>query len=514
MLRSLIVITALAFAASSHAAEAGKVIFVAGAAQLVDQPAVEGASVQEGQMLQTGADGFLYVKTVDNGLFILRPNTKARIVTYQVDDKNPENTRIKLELISGIARSKSGDAVKRARQNFRFNTPVAAIGVRGTDFTVFTDQATSRVSVLSGGVVVTGFGDACRPEGIGPCEGVFSRELSAGQRGKVLQVQRGAQAPTVVNGDNVLQGQPATPPGAPVAVVAPVGGGSMTPVEQTVNTRQNEQLAVNLANQAPTPPQGPGPSQPVTQPPGGGGTGEPATPAEPTPVEPTPSVDPVPPVDPAPPVGPTLPVEPNPPVGPGEPVTPVEPTPVDPVPTMPAPDPSVKQAGILWGRWVSLGGPVQDFNLTLERAKHQLVAVNGNYAIFRTAGQEYVSPERGEVGFLLADSEAYVITNYGTTSSAAAATLSNGKLNVDFGGRSFTTSFDATTRKEMFSFRGEGTVGKDGTLYGDRADGRSNFVNVQGLLSNDKGGGAAYIFDGQIDARRTINGGTYWMINK
>jgi len=491
MLRSLIVIASLALAASTHAAEAGKVIFVAGAAQLVDQPAVEGASVQEGQMLQTGADGFLYVKTVDNGLFILRPNTKARIVTYQIDDKNPENTRIKLELISGIARSKSGDAVKRARQNFRFNTPVAAIGVRGTDFTVFTDQATSRVSVLSGGVVVTGFGDACRPEGIGPCEGVFSRELSAGQRGKVLQVQRGAQAPTVINGDNVLQGQPATPPGAPVAVVAPVGSGSMTPVEQTVNTRQNEQLAVNLANQAPTPPQGPGPSQPVTQPPVGGGAGEPAAPAEPIP-----SVDPVP------------------PVGPAEPVTPVEQTPVDPVPTLPTPDPNVKQAGILWGRWVSLGGPVEDFNLTLERAKHQLVAVNGNFAIFRTAGQEYVSPERGEVGFLLADSEAYVITNYGTTSSAAAATLSNGKLNVDFGGRSFTTSFNATSRKEMFSFRGEGTVGKDGTLYGDRADGRSNFVNVQGLLSNDKGGGAAYIFDGQIDARRTINGGTYWMINK
>lgn len=478
MLRSVIVVASLALAASVHAAEAGKVIFAAGAARVLDRPAVEGAAVEEGQLLQTGADGFLYVKTVDNGLFILRPNTKARIVTYQIDEQHPENTRIKLELISGIARSKSGEAVKRARQNFRFNTPVAAIGVRGTDFTVFTDQSTSRVSVLSGGVVVTGFGDACRPEGIGPCEGVFSRELSASQRGKVLQVRSGAQAPVVINGDSVLQGPAAAPPGAPVANVAPVGAGAMTPVEQTVNARQNEQLAVDLANKTQVPPTGPGPSTPVTQvpDPGNGGGGDSGTPTEPT--------------------TPTVPT-----------------TPADPPPAF-TPDPTVKQAGIMWGRWQQVSGLPADFSLKLEWGKNQLVAIHGNYALLRTEGKEYVAPVRGNVGFTLADSEAFVITNYGSTSLATAATLSNGKLNVDFGNRSFATSFDASTRKENFSFRGEGAVSADGTLYGDRADGRQGFINVTGMLSNNKGGGAAYIFDGRIDERRTINGGTYWTPQK
>ena len=155
--------------------------------------------MQEGELLTTGADGFIYVKTVDNGLFILRPNTKARIAAYHVDAKNPANTRIKLELLSGVARSQSGDAVKLARQNFRFNTPVAAIGVRGTDFTVFTDQDTSRVAVISGGIVVSGFAGACRPEGSGPCEGMASRELSASQRGQLLQVQRGQGAPQLMS---------------------------------------------------------------------------------------------------------------------------------------------------------------------------------------------------------------------------------------------------------------------------------------------------------------------------
>jgi len=123
------------------------------------------------------------------------------------------------------------------------------------------------------------------------------------------------------------------------------------------------------------------------------------------------------------------------------------------------------------------------------------------------------SPERGEVGFALADSDAFVITNYGTTSSATVANLSNGKLNVDFGSRSFTTSFDAATRKENFSFSGQGVVTADGGLYG-AANGRPNVLNVQGLLTNDKDGGAAYIFDGRIDERRTINGAAFWTPNK
>jgi hypothetical protein len=35
-------------------------------------------------------------------------------------------------------------------------------------------------------------------------------------------------------------------------------------------------------------------------------------------------------------------------------------------------------------------------------------------------------------------------------------------------------------------------------------------MNVQGVLSKDKGGSAAYIFDGRVDANRTVNGATSW----
>ena len=202
MLKQFIVIAAgaLGLCQFTWAGEAGKIIFVAGKADISGQPARLDAGVQEGALLTTGADGYLYMKTVDDGLLVLRPSSQARIVAYHVDPVNPANTRVKLELIKGVARSQSGKAVKLARQNFRFNTPVAAIGVRGTDFTVFTDQDTSRVAVISGGVVVSAFGGACSADGAGPCGGAASSELYAAQKGQLLEVKRGQSQPRMREG--------------------------------------------------------------------------------------------------------------------------------------------------------------------------------------------------------------------------------------------------------------------------------------------------------------------------
>lgn len=435
---------------AAHAADAGKIIFVAGHAQAGASNAREGDAVQEGQMLSTGRDGFIYVKTVDNGLFILRPNTKARIVTYRIDEKNPANTRIKLELLSGIARSKSGEAVKLARQNFRFNTPVAAIGVRGTDFTVFTDEETSRVAVISGGVVVSGFTGACRPDGAGPCEGETSRELSAAQRGQLVQVRRGQAA-------QVMQSSPLSPdlvspprPDEPLVKsgAAPTPQGNVS-VEVAKNTGLNtviEKLAT--ANSPP----------PV---------------AKPAPEVPTPSV--------------TMP---------------------PPVIEVPSSEP---ERLALWGRWQPLQGVYGKLNLSEARKDNELLALSGYYALLRSPGKDYVAPNNGTFGFKMRDAEAIVITEYGFGNNVAApAALSNGSLVVDFGKRSFTTGMDLTTDTDVVRLSAEGAVMNDGRLYGNAAEGRPGLINVQGLLTNERGGSAAYIFDGRLDDKRTVNGGVTW----
>lgn len=443
MLRRLFALTALAAAAHAHAAEAGKVIFTTGAVTIAGHAGAEGAGVQEGELLTTGADGYLYIKTVDNGLFILRPNTEARIATYQVDTRTPSNTHVKLELIKGTARSKSGDAVKQARQNFRFNTPVAAIGVRGTDFTVYTDQNTSRIAVLTGGVVVSGFVGACRPDGAGPCEGAATRELSAAQRNQMLQVQRGQGAPQLLPGGITAVDQSAPPRSD--EPVAKTGAASPTIAAEPVLDPQKTQTIDQIASQSTVPP-------PTSSGGGSGTTGG---------------------------TGATTP------------------------PTPPLPDRQLE-----WGRWTALAGnaPVLTLNGPVDAER----IVDGNFVLYWTAGKDFVSPVQGGIGFALKDSEAYITTPGAAGSTVKAAQLSNGSLNVNFDSRTFVTAMDLSDGSATYKLQGQGAVSANGRLYGDPAYSRPGYINVQGALSNANGGSAAYLFDGYIDATRTVNGATSW----
>jgi hypothetical protein len=474
MLRPLLVISALAFAAGqAHAAEAGKVIFAAGAVQIADKTGAEGTAVQEGELLVTGNDGFLYVKTVDNGLFILRPNTKAKIVSYQVDRQNPANTRIKLELISGTARSKSGDAVKLARQNFRFNTPVAAIGVRGTDFTVYTDQETSRVAVLTGGVVVSGFAGACRPEGGGPCEGAASRELYAAQRGQLLQVKRGDTAPQLLQSTNNGPDQ-VSPPRADEPVAKTGGTGNTT--APILEARKSDTLD-KLVNQAPPPPPAQPPSEPLTMPP--------STPTEHQPELPGPIAQ--------------VPVEPTQPTQPVEVVEPAKP-----VPPLP-------ERALQWGRWFAMANAPS--TITLDRPAGADQIIGGDYVIYRTAGRDYVSPERGSVSFKLAGGEA-VVRYDDLSKPGTIAHVQNGLLNVDFGKASFVTSFDLVNGSETFRMMADGALTSSGRFgngsYDVAVRPQNNNMEVNGALSNADGGTAAYVFSRRLDEGRTTNGVTFW----
>lgn len=459
MLRQIFIISTFALAAAAHGAEAGKVIFAAGAAQVSDKAGAEGTSVQEGELLSTGSDGFLYVKTIDNGLFILRPNTKAKIVSYRIDQKNPANTRIKLELISGVARSKSGEAVKLARQNFRFNTPVAAIGVRGTDFTVYTDDETSRVAVLTGGVVVSGFAGNCSPDGGGPCEGAASRELFAGQRGQLLQVKRGDTAPQLLQSSG--NGPDQVSPPRPDEPVAKMGSSSSTaaPIIDARKSENFEKLISQASSQHPP---------------------QPTTPIETPPVQPPVVIVPL-------------------------------PQPIDPPVVV---DPPLPERTLQWGRWVALADSPATVSLSAPAGAE--VLQGGDYAIVRTGGHEYLTPERGSASFVLKDGAA-TIRNDNQVDVVTTATLKNGLLAVDFGKASFTTSFDVVSGGEVFNMMADGLVARDGRFGNSSSDRftrpQANNMVVNGVLTKENGGSASYLFERRLDEQRVVNGVTLWGIN-
>lgn len=190
-IKQLLLTVLILCAPALWAADAARVVFTVGTASVAGRPAKLGAMVQEGDLLTTQQDGYLYLETPDKGFFILRPNSTGQIVTYQIDPVTPSNTRIKLALTSGVARHISGTAVQSARHNFRFNTPVAAVGVRGTDFTIAANEDTTRITVLSGGVIVSPISATCTLGGFGPCEGMASRELFSNKVGQMLQIARG-----------------------------------------------------------------------------------------------------------------------------------------------------------------------------------------------------------------------------------------------------------------------------------------------------------------------------------
>lgn len=455
-----------AFAAHTHtayAAEAGRIIYVTGAAQIAERNAVLNAPVQEGEMLVTGKDGFLYIQTTDNGLLILRPSTKARIAAYYIDKKNPANTRVKLELLSGVARSQSGEAVKMARQNFRFNTPLAAIGVRGTDFVVAADQESTRVTVLSGGITLSGFDGACRPDGAGPCEGSAARELFASQKGVLLQYRRGQAAPQLVPEANNVTPDAIAPP-RPDEPAKQGAAASTLPAQPSLDARKTAEI-----------------QQQVKDGQNGGAKNE----ALPDPVVTVPPV-----------------VEPTPTV----PVTPVEPvTPLDPS------KPAVPERQIVWGRWQAVADRPAGLDLVAELGKgSRLIAKTSDYALFHTEGREAQVPERGAVSFTLAQGEA-TIRNENAAIAPVVAKVENGQLSFNFDSRTYATSFDVVSSGERIALQSTGLVASDGRFANDS----SAYVNphavyVNGFLSQDKGLNAAYLFESRLSAQRTVNGVTYW----
>lgn len=166
---------ALFSATAASAAGIGTTLFVSGDATLQRQNEntllQRGVVVEPGDLIITGEDGYVQVRMHDNGFLSLRPNSRLAINDYTYVPATPERNRVQLDLQQGVLRSVTGMAGQQNKQGFRLNTPVAAIGIRGTDFTTFTDNSSSKVSVNTGGIALSPFSSTCLREQQGSCAG-------------------------------------------------------------------------------------------------------------------------------------------------------------------------------------------------------------------------------------------------------------------------------------------------------------------------------------------------------
>ena len=161
---------------------AGSVVLLAGKASAtnngVTRALSRGEPVYAGDDITTGKNSYLNLLFTDDGHVLLRPKTRFQIDTYnypappvtEVTATPPTIDALKvqqqvvssegrtgLRLLKGAFRAITGLIGTANHDNFRVITPVATIGIRGTDFGAFYDEDAKRLSVAvySGGINLT-----------------------------------------------------------------------------------------------------------------------------------------------------------------------------------------------------------------------------------------------------------------------------------------------------------------------------------------------------------------------
>lgn len=138
-----------------------------------------GTPILPGDRLDTADGGHLHIRFIDGALVSIRPGSRMLVEDYKYDPQQVSMSLVRFKLEYGVARAISGAAAEGAKERFRLNTPLVAIGVRGTDFVVRTGELTTRAAVNQGAIVMAPFGADCAAQAVGPCGSPSAKLLSA-----------------------------------------------------------------------------------------------------------------------------------------------------------------------------------------------------------------------------------------------------------------------------------------------------------------------------------------------
>ncbi|NMM25961.1 MAG: FecR domain-containing protein [Glaciimonas sp.] len=398
----------LAADAASSAEVAGTVALAIGEATLQDasgaaHAAARGDAVRVGQTLLTGANGHIHVRMVDGAFVSVRPQSRFRIEEYRYDPALPSNNRVKFVLEQGVARSITGRAGEAAREHYRLNTPLAAIGIRGTDFVVQASAEVTRVLVQSGAVSMSPLGTDCLASASGPCNTTATRVLSAAMRNAYLELGSRSSVPLLVPASKALNSPNLIAPPQPEEPAVVSKADSANLVSRDAQRDSNVKLALKNAREE-------YPPAAVVQ--------EPIATA---------------------PVLPILPVLPS-QFWWGRYV-------------------AFDAAYVPTGK-ESLARDV--LLATLAPSTRETVVGNDMFALLQPVGS-FSMPKSGSFDFKLAESEAYIVRDDRTRVSAA--TISSPLLNINFGASTYATALTVNgSGIAPLSVQSTGTIGSTGRL--------------------------------------------------
>lgn len=456
-----------------------------------------GTPVRVGDKIETQAGGHVYLRFVDGANLSVRPMSRMWIESYSHNPQQPQLGAIKFKLEEGVARSITGAWGEAARDRFRLNTPVAAIGVRGTDFTVRSDPERTTATVYTGAIVFAPLSNGCA-QTVGPCQTSTATLLSGDMRGQMLELASRDNAAPLLVANTALARVVRPSPVAAVELVASLGKAVVpdpTETRHDTNTAALKTIGVETRGVAvahmevpapPTPAPVPMPEPPVAH--------IPTPPPEPTPppVAQTPS--------PVPDVSVT--------VAPAEPPAPV--TPVGP--------PEVKQ--LAWAKFPWTPSPNADADAFLiaftqaATAGLERVGSDGAYALMRlptsqgpstsmtTGSATTLVPSDTIVNFRLAQATAHLLPERWLAPQSVA--VLGGNFQVDFSRSLFQTSLALQNNQIGFqSIQSSGDILANGSLKATSGD-----ASVLGVVTTDRQE-AAYAFEKLIPAG-ALRGVTLW----
>jgi len=188
------VATATVAVAEPIEAPAGNITLVIGQAYAINAKGQkrrlkQSGFIFEGDSVVTNRGAHVHIKFIDDARISIRPESRLNIETYHYDRETPKNSEIRFYLHKGVLRSISGKATEAAHERYRMNTPIAALGVLGTDYVVRTDLKTTWAAVYSGAISLAPISNSCNHLGLGTCAN--ATELTAKMDGKYLEVNIG-----------------------------------------------------------------------------------------------------------------------------------------------------------------------------------------------------------------------------------------------------------------------------------------------------------------------------------
>jgi hypothetical protein len=418
----------------------------------------KGSIIKVHDQITTEANGHVHIRFVDQALMSLRPRTRLEIVRYDFNTERPERSVVKFNLIEGVTRAISGDAAKAARDRFRLNTPIAAIGVRGTDFVVSATESTTRALVNVGTIVMAPYSIECSADAFGPCTAnaveLTSLSLQLIELDDNSALPRLLPAPNVRDPDmmreevqQLIASSVEASADGPASDETYLEGVTAVKANADVERVSNDLLA------------------PVTETP-------PVTPPESPPVTPPES----------PPVTP-----PQPDFTPATTVAPVE----------------LTTSQLVWGRFSSGFGEQEKITVSFATASadRKITVGNIDYGLFRPEnGSQHVDSGLGVVSFSLASAQAF----YSSESGVVAMQVRGGALDIDFQENRFATELNLShSATGAVDFLASGRLFDGGYFHA-----RTDTQEIAGAVSID-GSEAGYFFSRQLD-NGNIQGLTLW----